>query len=133
MTKKSIVLSIAVIFVFVFVFEMIFHGFLLRDLYIETATLWRSTQEMQSFFPLSTGVQILFTTVFVLFYNFIVKDFNIRSALTFGVFIGLLFAISQFGLYAYMPIPIGLALAWFVGIFIESVLMGLIIGLMNKR
>ncbi|NQY81067.1 MAG: hypothetical protein HRT47_12245 [Candidatus Caenarcaniphilales bacterium] len=131
-TKKVFITSL-VVFIFVFLFEMIFHGFMLRGLYMETASLWRPPEAMQSFFPLSSAVQILFSLFSVLFYKLLVKEYGVKSGLIFGSFLGLLFGISQFGLYAYMPIPMILAVAWFAGIFLESLIIGLIIGLMNKN
>ena len=131
-TKKVFITSL-VVFIFVFLFEMIFHGFMLRGLYMETASLWRPPEAMQSFFPLSSAVQILFSLFSVLFYKLLVKEYGVKSGLIFGSFLGLLFGISQFGLYAYKPLPMILAVAWFAGIFLESLIIGLIIGLMNKN
>ena len=132
MNAKKIFITSLVVFIFVFLFEMILHGFILKGLYIETASLWRSPEEMQSFFPLSLGVQLLFSVFSVLFYKSVVKEYSVKSGVVFGAFLGLLFGVSQFGLYAYMPIPMLLAEVWLLGIFLECLIIGLIIGLLNK-
>ncbi len=45
MNKQRYVISALVTFVFVFLYEFLVHGFLLGDLYKQTAQLWRSEKE----------------------------------------------------------------------------------------
>ena len=132
MKLKQTTIASLVVFLFVFCFEAIFHGFMLKDLYIETASLWRPVEEMKAFFPLTTSIQLIFSIAAVLFYTNLVQEFSVKNSLSFGAFLGFLFGVSQFSLYAYMPIPLGLAAAWFAGILLESVLIGLIMGLILK-
>jgi hypothetical protein len=133
MSVKRIALATVLVFVFVFIYEALFHGLLLKDLYMATANLWRSPAEMRQFFPLTSSVQIIFSLITVLFYCNLAKTKTISSGLKFGAFLGLLYGVSQFSLYAYMPIPITLASAWLVGLLIQNALIGLIIGAVVKR
>jgi hypothetical protein len=133
MPVKKILISSLIIFVFVFFFEALLHGFLLRGIYESTAQLWRPYEEMKAFFPYSLTIQLGFSVIISLFYAVIIKEKTMKNALSFGAFLGLLFGWTQLGLYAYMPIPFMLAQAWFFGVFLESVVIGGVLGLVYRE
>ncbi len=133
MPVKKILLSSLIIFVFIFIFEALLHGFLLRGIYESTAQLWRPYEEMKNFFPYSITIQLGFSLIVSFFYTVIVSEKTLKSSLSFGAFLGLLFGWTQLGLYAYMPIPFMLAQAWFFGVFLESVVIGAVLGLIYSE
>lgn len=132
MPVKKILLSSLIIFVFIVIFEALLHGFLLRGIYESTAQLWRPYEEMKNFFPYSITIQLGFSLIVSFFYTVIVSEKTLKSSLSFGAFLGLLFGWTQLGLYAYMPIPFMLAQAWFFGVFLESLVIGAVLGLVFR-
>jgi hypothetical protein len=118
MIRKSIALVIG--FIFVFVYEMLVHGYCLTNLYTNTQSLWRTQAEMQAFFPVSALNQLI--GVFLVGCLLCLFK-NKHCAVLLGIILGLLNGIHQFSMYAYMPIPLELALSWFVSGFFESLIL----------
>src|SRR5436309_3344136 len=50
MNVKRLVLSCIAVFIFIFGFSWIFHGMLLKPIYVSTASLWRTDVEMEHYF-----------------------------------------------------------------------------------
>lgn len=133
MNKKSFALTVVLAFVALFVFDFLWHSKLLCDLYKETAHLWRPPETMQEFFPIATLNQFL-TALFLCFiYVCGHEGKGITEGLRFGAIIGLLMGVMQMGLYPYMPIPLVLALLWFLGGLLEGLVIGIVCSLVYKK
>jgi hypothetical protein len=130
MTKRTI-LAVVMVFIAWSVLDFILHGLLLRSAYEATASLWRPMDQMNM--PLMYFVTLVFSVCFVLIYGLWVEPKSIRSGMQFGALFGLATGFSMgFGSYSYMPIPSMLAWGWFIGIWIETVVAGAIVGLIMK-
>lgn len=128
MQKICSLIAFAAAFGFLFLFQWGFHGYYLTDQYLATASLWRPEAEMNSHFPYMLISQLGTAVFFLLVFKKHCQKGGVAAGLKFGVLMGLLFAFMAFGAYAYMPIPLKLALHWAAGGFIEALGMGLIAG-----
>jgi len=133
MNIKRFSLSILACFAFIFLFEWIFHGILLKDLYVSTADLWRTEEEMIQYFHWALFSQLWFVTAFAWVFTQCFENHGIKEGIRFGLGMGLVMGAMTFGFYPYMPIPIILALAWVVGSLLEGVLLGIILSKTYKN
>lgn len=126
MAKKS-ALAVITVFVVWTGLDMCVHGYCLRDIYAATAELWRSHADMNM--ELMMAVRMVVALVFVLIYSRLVETQSIRSGLDYGLLWGLgTGAAMGFGSFAYMPIPLSLALNWFFLALVKSLVAGFFVG-----
>ncbi len=133
MNVKRYFLASLASFVFIFLFEFLFHGNILMPAYERTAHLWRSSDQMQQFMHWMLISQILKAFVVGFIFTRHYEGKGLVEGIRFGSMIGLLLGVMQFSTYAYMPIPFGLALSWFIGSFIEALGVGIILALIYKK
>ena len=134
---KRFALSVFAVFVTIFSFESLFHGYLLKDAYQATQNLWRSVDEMNGLYHIIIIRQIIQSIAIVCLFKMVAKNFDTSGCgspieIKFGVKIGLLLGAMQYGVYAYMPIPISLAFSWFVGEIVLGLLVGVILLIIKK-
>ncbi len=129
---KRIVLAIIAVFIAWSVLDFVIHGLLLQSTYEATASLWRPIEEMNM--TLMYIVTLLFSGLFVLIYGLLIGNKSLSTGIKYGVLFGLASGVSMgFGSYTYMPIPIILAWSWFFGVLVESIVAGVIVGLIIKE
>ena len=131
MNKKRYVISLFVVFVFVFLYEFLVHWFLLKDIYTQTAQLWRPEEEMNMFFMFMSqfGFSAVIAYIFTLHY----EDKGIGEGIRFGLCIGLLLGSIDIATYSYMPIPMVLTLSWVLASLLKGLGSGVILSLVYKR
>ena len=124
---KRTLLAIVAVFIAWSVLDFVIHGILLQSTYEATATLWRPMDEMSM--PLMYLVTLAYTACFVAIYDLMVSGKSLMTGIKYGGLFGLAAGISMgFGSYSYMPIPLLLAWSWFIGILIESIVAGALVG-----
>lgn len=130
MMKKTLLAIIAVFFAWS-ILEFFIHGLLLQSTYEATAHLWRPMEDMNM--GLMYLVTLGYTTCFVLIYVLFVGDKSLTTGIKFGGLFGLGAGISMgFGSYNFMPIPMSLAITWFAGVLIQSLVSGALAGAIIK-
>ena len=83
--------------------------------------------------PLMYLVTLAYVTCFVLIYAIFIRNKSLLTGIKFGALFGTAAGISMgFGSFSFMPIPLSLALGWFAGVLVESVVAGTIVGLVVK-
>ena len=127
---KSVILAIIAVFIAWSVLDFLIHGMLLKEAYEATAHLWRPMQEMNM--TLMHGVTLVLAVLFVELYAVCVSDKSLSMGLKFGVIFGLAAGVMAASSYLYMPIPLSLAIDWFVGTLVEFVVAGWLVGLLVK-
>lgn len=130
---KRTILAIIVVFIVWSVLDMVIHGILLEETYQATATakLWRPMAEMD--ITLMSIVTLAYTACFVFLYSLFVSNKSVATGIKFGALFGLTAGISMgFGSYVFMPIPLSLALTWFAGTLVESIVSGALVGVIVK-
>lgn len=128
---KQIIYAVLAVFVAWAVMDFLLHGWLLMDLYEANAHLWRPMEEMNM--ALIYFVTLVTAVSFVLIYELLIDRKSLKSGLQYGALFGLAAGISMgLGSYSYMPIPMALAMGWFLGIWLEAIAAGAIVGSMLK-
>jgi len=131
MNKKRYVISSFVVFVFVFLYEFLVHGFLLKDIYMQTAQLWRSEEEYKMIFTLIS--QLGFSAVLAYIFTLHYEGKGIGEGIRFGLYIGMLLGSIEIGTYSYMPIPMVLMLSWVLVSLLKGLGTGVVLSLVYKR
>jgi len=112
-------------------FDFLYHGFLLKDIYMSTAKLWRPPSDynmafmMLGEFCFAAAITLLFTRNY--------EGNGIEGGARFGLYLGLVLGALQIGTYAYMPIPLTLTIAWVIGMLLLSVGAGIVLSLTYKN
>jgi hypothetical protein len=124
---KRIALAVLAVFVSWSVLDFVIHGLVLRSTYEATALLWRPMAEMKMWIMHLT---VLITALaFVWIYAGFFAERGLASGMKYGILFGLGTGVSMgFGTYSFMPIPLHLALAWFIGTLVETLVGGIIVG-----
>jgi hypothetical protein len=65
---------------------------------------------------------------FVCIYALLIAEKSIGSGVKYGLLFGLGTGVSMgFGTYAFLPIPLYMAVAWFIGTLVETLVGGIIV------
>lgn len=129
--KRFIAAVISVFFTFM-ALDFIIHNIILMDEYASLKNLWRpDMQSLLWMMPVITFIMsILVTSLFIRGY----QERGIMEGLNFGILVGLmtngLGAFSQYWMY---PVPLSLAVKWFVFGLIEFIIAGIILSLVYRK
>lgn len=131
MNKQRYVISVLVTFVFVFLYDFLVHGFLLKDIYVQTKELWRPEEEYKMFVMIMSqlGFSAMLAYIFTLNY----EGKGIGEGIRFGLYIGMLLGVIEIGKYSYMPIPMVLMLSWVLAALLIGLGSGVVLSLVYKR
>ena len=130
-TKRWLLASVAV-FVVILVVEFLVHGVLLQGVYQQTASVWRTQADMQRLMWIFWLGYLVFAAFFVFIYT---KGYEkgkpgLGQGFRFGLYVGAMLSVAHsFGWYVILPIPLALALYWFVAILVEMIAAGVAAGL----
>ena len=128
---KRTILTVIAVFLAWSILDFVIHGLLLQSTYEATANLWRPMDEMNM--PLMYLVTLAYTACFVAIYGLLVGDKSFATGIKFGGLFGLAAGISMgFGSYSFMPIPLILAWSWFIGVLIQAIVAGALVGAMLR-
>jgi len=131
-TKKFIIASLAV-FVVSSVLSFICHGVLLQGAYQATAEVWRPEADMNSKMPLMWATGLLVSFLFVFIYTKGYQGKGIMEGVRYGLWIGLLMSIPMaFNSFVTLPVPLSLAVQWFVYGVIQYILLGIVTAVIYK-
>lgn len=128
---RRFILAVIAVFIVWSVLDFIIHGVILKSTYQATAQLWRPMGEMKM------GLMHLVTFVgvasFTGLYAVLVAPKSVTSGLKYGLLFGIATGVPMgFGTYSVMPVPLSLALTWFVGSLAETIAGGVICGTIIK-
>jgi hypothetical protein len=150
--KSKCLLSVVAVFVFIFAYDWLVHGVLLKDAYVQTASLWRPIEEMQSLWPLCFvfhgALAILYSALFCMAAR---KDSSscdanvpaapteekkccpIKKGVCFGTILGLLLGVMNGAAYMHIPIPVSLAVSWFFAGLGQGIGVGILLSLISNK
>jgi len=127
---KKCFLSIFAVFAFIFVFDFIVHGFLLKDTYMQTQSLWRPESEGMMWVMFAS--QFLYATFVTSFFIRLLAGRSKHVAIHFGFYLGIIVAAMKLGVYAYMPLPFMLVASWMFAAFLLNLGIGFILSFTYK-
>ena len=124
---KCFFIPVIAVAVVIFVFEFLFHGKFMMPHYDATAELWRKQGEM--LMHISVIRILVVSCVLTMMYCCFSKAPSCSgkcpgTGVKFGLMVGLLLGIWDFGAYAWMPVPMHIPLFWLGG----DVVMGILVG-----
>lgn len=124
---KRFILAALAVFVAWSILDFIIHGLILQSTYEATAELWRPMAEMKmaGMYVVTAVAALSFTGV----YCVLVRPKSLAAGVIYGVLFGIATGVSMgFGTYCVMPLPLHLAVAWFLGSLVEATAAGAIVG-----
>src|SRR6266700_6123472 len=129
---KRFILAFIAAYIFIFFWGWLLNGVLLKDIYSQTPSLWRSQSEMMSLFHWIIIGQALLVLAFVMIYASGFADGGVAA----GVRLGIMLEIAAIGmrlvLYAVQPFPGKLIVYGSVSGLIELIIVGAIVGAIYK-
>lgn len=136
MNLKRALLTGFILFIVLFAFEFIVHSVLLKDMYMQTASIWRAESEMQSMMWIMIAVQALFafTLGIIYAYGYNAGKSGLGQGLRFGFLMAVLLApYSSLSWYVILPIPGILAIYWLIAGCVKMIVLGITAGLTYKN
>ncbi|MBB64715.1 MAG: hypothetical protein CMO81_06590 [Waddliaceae bacterium] len=112
---KKILISTAIVFVFLFVFDWLLHGFLMMEMYQETAHIWRSKEAIVDLVWFTWVFQLALAFFFSYLFDKGYESKGLGEGVRFGFYMGILIGILDLRMYPYFPITEEIAIYWFFG------------------
>ena len=120
-----------------FITDILVHGILLADQYLQTSYLWRSQEEMRQYFLLNilTYLAASFIAV-IIFEQFALKLDKkdlLKNSFKISILISTLIAIILSRFYVYTPLTLTITFAWLLNALLHGIIAGLIFYLFYKN
>ena len=128
---KRLMPAVGATFITWVILDFVIHGMILQSTYQATAQLWRPMEETKM--GLMYVVTALSALAFAGIYYALVAEKSIASGVKYGILFGIAIGFPMgFGSYCVMPIPLHLAVVWFVGSLVETTVAGILVGAIIK-
>ena len=131
--KKSFIITMVAVLVFIMFAEWVIHGHLLKGIYTDTASLWRTDEQMKSM-CIWMFIGYFFTAKY---FTFIFargcETSGAAEGFRYGLLVGLLLIGGCFIQYAILPIPQALMWYWIATTLFEAIGSGIIVGAIYKK
>jgi len=128
MNIKSLLITIVVAFISIWVMDFLIHGFILKETYQATASLWRPEPEMMAKMPFMLIGQFLAAVAFsMLFAACVAEKKCLSCSLKFSLMIGLLFIANNCAMYAVSLYPGSLFIKWSIASIVQFLVLGFIV------
>lgn len=131
--KKSLIITMIAVFVFIVLAEWVIHGVLLKGIYQETASLWRTDEQMKSMCIWMFVGYFLLAKYFTFIYARGCEEGGVAEGFRFGILAGLLLSSGGFMWYAVLPISMALLWYWVAATMFEAIVAGMIVGAIYKK
>ena len=125
-----------VVFVALFAVDHLLHGMLLKDIYHQTASVWRPEADMKKMMWYMWLGYLIFAPVFVCIYSKGYEEGKGRmgQGLRYGFWMGVLLSVMQsLILYTILPIPCKLAVYWIASGIAKYTCLGTVLALAYKK
>lgn len=131
MNVKRFFLAALAVLVLIFALDFIIHGLILSSTYKALSNIWRP--DMMSLIWIIYIGYFLFAIIFTYIFYKGFEDKGILEGIRYGFIIGILInGIGAFGQYVTYPIPLSLAIQWFIYGTIEYIICGIAVSLIYK-
>jgi hypothetical protein len=130
--KKHIIAVIAT-FIGMVATDMIIHGQCMQSVYLATANLWRTEEEMKSFMPFMFLGQFLISLAFAVIFSCGYKGRGVMEGVRYGLMIAVMIVGSYLIQYAVTPMTYEVLIPWIVAAPIQAVLLGVINALIWQK
>jgi len=128
---KKILLGGLAVFVAWEILDFVIHGLILGSTYATLGNMFRAQADMKM--GLMAVVTLIGALAFAAVYAWFVSPKSLATGVKYGLVWGFGGGVMMgYGSYAAMPIPYVMALAWFLGTWVEFTVAGLLAGLIIK-
>jgi hypothetical protein len=129
---KRFIIAFLAAFIFTFFWGWLLNGVLLKDVYAQTPSLWRSQSEMMSLFHWIIIGQALVILAFVMIYASGFAGGGVVAGIPLGVMLEIAAIGMRLAMYAVQPFPGKLILYGSTAGVIEMMVTGAIVGAIYK-
>ncbi len=133
MNFKKLIICTFTLFLAIIFSDSIIHGMILKNLYAETASLWRPEGELSAY----TGHMFLGQFIIAFFFSLIFaqgyRSTGIMEGVRYGLMLGGLQMGQNFIMHAVAPYPVSLTLSWICFSFVQLVFLGIISSLVYGK
>src|SRR5436309_7776264 len=129
---KRFVVAFLAVYIFIFFWGWLLNGMLLKDIYAQTSTLWRSQREMMSLFHWIIIGEALVVFAFVSIYASGFAGDGVIAGIRLGILLEIAAIGMRMGVYAVQPFPGKLLIYASIGGLIEMIITGAIVGAIYK-
>ena len=133
MNFKKLLICTLVVFFGICVSDYLIHGVILRNLYLDTAPLWRPESEMMAYMGHRFFGQFITSFFFSLIFAKGYEGKGMLEGARFGLILGGFEMGQHFVMHAVAPYPVLLTLLWICFGFIQSVFVGIIASLVYGK
>jgi hypothetical protein len=131
MNIKRFFIAVLAILVAVVATNIIIHSFILMDTYVSLKQIWRPDMMNLMWIMYVTDIALAFLFVYIFTKGY--ENKGILEGIRYGLLMGLLLdGLGTFGQYMVYPIPLSLAVQWFVYGMIRFVILGIIVALIYR-
>ncbi len=131
--KKTFIFSMLAIYAFLFASDWVIHGHLLKGMYQETASLWRTEEQMKSMCIWMFVAYFFMSKYFVFIFARGCETSGVGEGARYGTLVGLLLIGGCFMQYAILPITQGILWSWVAATMFQTILGGVIVGAIYKK
>ena len=129
---KRFIIAFIAAFIFIFLWGWFYNGVLLKDVFAEVQSLFRSREEIMSLFHWIIIGQAGLALSFVMIYATGFAGGGIAAGVRLGIMLEILAISARCAIYATQPFPAKFLVLVSVGGFIEMIVTGLIVGAIYK-
>jgi hypothetical protein len=129
---KRFIFAFVAAFAFTFLWGWLLNGVVLKDVYAETASLWRPRSEMMSLFHWIVIGQALVILSFVMIYACGFAGGGVIAGIRLGIMLEIAAIGMRLAIYAVRPYPGKLIVYGSIAGFIEMIITGAIVGAIYK-
>ncbi len=126
MNLKRLGITIITVFITILATDFLVHHVILKDLYMQTASLWRPEMDMSGMFPWIIMGQFFTALFFSIIFVHGYKGGGVAEGVRYGILIGGLNMGSQLIMYGVQPFPLSLTGAWIFFCFVQSMIAGVV-------
>jgi len=132
MNWKKFFIAFTAAYIFIFFWGWLLNGVVLKDVYAQTPSLWRSQTEMMSLFHWIIIGQALIVFSFVMIYAIGFAGGGVTAGIRLGILLEIAGIGMRLGFYAVQPIPGKLILYGSLSGLIEMIIVGAMVGAIYK-
>ncbi len=133
MNFKKLMICTFIVFLAILFSDFVIHGIILKNLYLESATLWRPESEMPAFFGHMILGQFIISFFFSLIFAQGYRSTGIMEGVRYGLMLGGLEMGKNFVMHSVAPYPVSLTLSWICFGFLQFVFVGIIASLVYGK
>lgn len=131
--NKRLIMTVLALFVYIWASDFLIHQVFLKDVYQNTAALWRPESEMCNYLLWIFLAQFLIAKFFALLFVRGYQGKGVREGVCFGLMAGPFAVAPCFIQYAVSPLPQNLLWAWvFLGL-LQMMGAGAVAGLVYRK